>query len=79
MADRDRTRIEGSNVPGNPLNSYRMSMIAHGFTEEPTGAGKRWKPTLNPWLRPDGLARMPRALAVFLVVAAVIAAAIILL
>jgi hypothetical protein len=28
--------IESSNVPGNPLRSYRMSMLAHGFL--PTGA-----------------------------------------
>ncbi len=25
--------IEGSNVPGNPLRSYRMSMLAHGFVD----------------------------------------------
>jgi hypothetical protein len=27
--------IESSNVPGNPLRFYRMSMLAHGFL--PTG------------------------------------------
>jgi len=26
--------IESSNVPGNPLRSYRMSMLAHGFVDD---------------------------------------------
>ena len=25
--------VEDSNVPGNPLRSYRMSMLAHGFID----------------------------------------------
>ena len=25
---------DDSNVPGNPLRSYRMSMLAHGFVDE---------------------------------------------
>lgn len=29
-----RTSPERGNVPGNPLRSYRMSMLAHGFVEE---------------------------------------------
>ena len=30
---RRRVLIEGSNVPGNPLRSNRMSMLAHGFLD----------------------------------------------
>ena len=30
---RRRVLIEGSNVPGNPLRSYRMSMLAQGFVD----------------------------------------------
>ena len=30
---RPGTSIDGSNVPGNPLRSYRMSMLAHGFVD----------------------------------------------
>ena len=26
--------FESSNVPGNPLRSYRMSMLAHGFVDD---------------------------------------------
>lgn len=26
--------IESSNAPGNPLRSYRMSMLAHGFVDD---------------------------------------------
>lgn len=29
-------RVDGSNVPGNPLRSYRMSMLAHGFVDHHT-------------------------------------------
>ena len=28
-----RTSLDGSNVPGNPLRSFRMSMLAHGFVD----------------------------------------------
>jgi hypothetical protein len=28
------TGAEPSNVPGNPLRSYRMSMLSHGFVDE---------------------------------------------
>lgn len=36
MRDEDnpsRASLEGSNVPGNPLRSFRMSMLAHGFLD----------------------------------------------
>ena len=26
---------DDGNVPGNPLRSYRMSMLAHGFVDQP--------------------------------------------
>ena len=32
-ADDHRAWVGGSNVPGNPLRSYRMSMLAHGFVD----------------------------------------------
>ena len=38
MKDTQRERgswIGGSNVPGNPLRSYRMSMLSHGFVDTP--------------------------------------------
>lgn len=37
--NRSRTALDGSNVPGNPLRSYRMSMLAHGFVDDDGGKG----------------------------------------
>ena len=34
-----RTSLDGSNVPGNPLRSFRMSMLAHGFVDRTTTGG----------------------------------------
>ena len=31
-----RTSLDGSSVPGNPLRSFRMSMLAHGFVDRST-------------------------------------------
>jgi hypothetical protein len=31
--DPSRPRLDSSNVPGNPLRSFRMSMLAHGFVD----------------------------------------------
>jgi hypothetical protein len=40
MQDRRRASppVDSSNVPGNPLRSYRMSMLAHGFVDQPDDA-----------------------------------------
>ncbi len=40
---RDHVRVDSGNVPGNPLRSYRMSMLAHGFVQgvEETAAEMR--------------------------------------
>lgn len=32
------TRFDSGNHAGNSLRSYRMSMLAHGFVDEPDGA-----------------------------------------
>lgn len=32
--DRARAGLESANTPGNPLRSYRMSMLAHGFVDQ---------------------------------------------
>ena len=34
--------IDSSNVPGNPLRSYRMSMLAHGFQPGDESDGSDW-------------------------------------
>ena len=34
-----RTSLDGSDVPGNPLRSFRMEMLAHGFVDRATTAG----------------------------------------
>lgn len=34
--------IESSNVPGNPLRSYRMSMLAHGFLPTDSSDESEW-------------------------------------
>ena len=36
------SQIESGNVPGNPLRSYRMSMIAHGFVLDNESGDERW-------------------------------------
>ncbi len=73
MAD-ERPRAD--ETPGYRLSSYRMSMLAHGFTEEP---GRRWMPTLNPWLRPEGLHRSAVGVVALIVIAAAVVAAVLLL
>ena len=36
------SQIDSGNVPGNPLRSYRMSMIAHGFILDNESGDERW-------------------------------------
>ena len=37
---RDHARADSGNVPGNPLRSYRMSMLAHGFLQDEARTGE---------------------------------------
>lgn len=73
MAERHRRPTGGTSGQDNPLNSYRMSMLAHGFTQDADGSKGRWRPTLNPWLRPDGTAPMSRVALVVVTVGLVVA------
>ena len=40
--DAEGSQVESGNVPGNPLRSYRMSMIAHGFVLDNESGDERW-------------------------------------
>lgn len=46
-------QVDGANVPENPLNSARMSMLAHGFTQTDPQDPDHWIADANPWIRPD--------------------------
>lgn len=50
---RRSAHVDGANVPENPLNSARMSMLAHGFTQTDPHDPDRWIADTNPWIRPD--------------------------
>jgi hypothetical protein len=45
--------LDVANVPENPLNSFRMSMLAHGFTHDDPEDPDHWVGDANPWIRPD--------------------------
>jgi len=40
--DVEGSKIESGNVPGNPLSSYRMSMLTHGFVLDSDTGDEQW-------------------------------------
>jgi len=40
--DYEGSKIESGNVPGNPLRSYRMSMVSHGFVLDNDTGDEQW-------------------------------------
>jgi hypothetical protein len=73
-----RRAPDGSNVPGNPLRSYRMSMLAHGFVDETSAAGfelDESEPMTYGVVRRHGYVPMAGTIVMALMAAAIIVAA----
>lgn len=66
------SQIESGNVPGNPLRSYRMSMIAHGFVLENKTGDERWVPGDDSPLAYGVVRSAKAAVAVAIVIAVVL-------